>query len=334
MQGFWVSDPNTGEESFVNYEDLDQETWQQLVRPIGGFIWSAEDFIRLRLVSSPFYVRDWLPKQGKAVFYAPAKSGKSLLAMQLARSVGTGSNFLGIPTTQAIVLYIQFELAEEVLLRRMLQVKKPYRNCFIGTSFSMQIDLPGGQEQLIRAMDAVKPGVLILDPLYKTMAGDENESSDMKSVTGFLDRVIEQYNCSVLVIHHAGKNVAQRGRGSSVLEGWVDSLIEMRRTGGDSERLTITLTPKMLRHAEIPPEPITARLSDTLEFETSSTPATVYQQIYTYFSTHKQDILTPEFIAEQLDGGSNTSIHEALSRLVEEGFIEREKKGHYRWKGG
>jgi hypothetical protein len=228
---------------------------------------------------------------------------------------------------------MQFELAEEVLQERFKSTKLAYPNVYVGTSFSIRLDSIQGQNMLKIAMDAVQPKVLILDPLYKIMDGDENEGVDMKVIVNFLDeKVIEAYDCSVLLIHHAGKDMTKRGRGSTVLEGWVDSLIEMKRKSGDHTKLTATLTPKMLRHSELPPEPITVELTNG-EFKLSVNPEdTVYDLVYKYLKRNKNGDHTPENIMEEIPRGSGTAVHEALNQLVEEGYLEKVRKGHYKWK--
>ena len=328
--GLWVIDPQTNEEFFASYADLDADIVQAFIKPVGGFIFPADLFVMKRLPSVPFYVKDWLPKRGKSYLYAPAKAGKSYLCLQLARCVGSGLPFLGISTTQGTVLYVQFELGEEILQYRMKdETKQSYPNVFVGTTFSMKLDTKHGQEQLWRAMEAVEPNVLILDPKIKMIAGDENESHEMYQVCDYLDSLIEGFNCSILVTDHAGKDIAKRGRGSNVWEGWADSYLKMKRTSKRGEQLKVRIEPEFLRHASLPPEPIDAIFGEDFEFHLAEHTATIKEQIEEFMSKSKETV-SPAILFAQKFGG-NTAVYSALSELCSEGKVKKEGRGLYCW---
>lgn len=324
----WLIDPDTGEDIPVHYSELEDEQRAQLFqRPLGGFCFPADLFMAKSLPDVPFYVKDWLPKRGKSLLYAPAKAGKSTLCLQLARCVGAGDPFLGFPTTQGKVLYIQFELGEEILQKRLRLTGKEYPNVFVGTTFSMKLDGAAGQGVLKTAMDAVEPHVLIIDPWYKAILGDENESADAMKVLDFLDSLIEAYNCSIFIIHHSGKDLSKRGRGSSVLEDWVDSYLQMKRISPPGEDLRVKIQPIFLRHAALPPEPIEAVMRN-FEFEVVGGQPTVKEQIETFIRA-AVDLVEPKDIFA-LGIGSNTSVYSALKELVAEGKIKQEGRGKYK----
>ena len=328
-QGLWIVDPSTGEDRFVLYSELEEDIVQAFIKPIGGFVFPANLFVLSALPAVPFYVRDWLPKRGKSLLYAPPKTGKSYLCLQLARCIGCGESFLGIPTTKGSVLYVQFELGEEILQNRMKrETKKDYDNVFVGTTFSMKLDTKQGQDQLWRAMEAVEPSVLILDPKIKMIAGDENESHEMRPVCDFLDTIIEGFDCSVLVIDHSGKDESKRGRGSSVWEGWVDSYLQMKKTSKKNERLKVKIQPIFLRHAALPPEPLEAELGDDFEFHVVGSALTVKEQVEEFICKQKEPVSPKDLYGAGI--GANTSVHQALGELEREGKIVKEGRGRYR----
>jgi len=328
-QGIWLKDGD--EERFVLSSELDAETRQLLIHPIGGFIFNAQDFLALDLPKVPFYIKDWLPKMGKMILYAPAKTGKSVVCMQTERSIGLGLDILGLPTTKGRVLYIQFELGEEVLRGRMLETGKTYENVWVGTSFSLKLDRPEGQEQFRRAVDAVKPDVVIVDPLYKAILGDENDASQVMVALNFLDFIIQTYQCSILLIHHSGKDISKHGRGSSVLEDWVDSYVQMTKISKDGEPLKIKVKPIFLRHAA-PGEPITATLTN-FEFIPEGQNMTIKQTVFSYMATVAHSVSPKELLARKI--GSNGAVYESLNELVAEGKIVKPRVGVYELaKGG
>jgi len=332
-EGMVVYHPETNEPTFIPYSEMEAESKLKALKPVGGFCYLVDQFIQLPLAPVPYYVKDWLPRHGKAVLFAPPKTGKSFLATQIARCIGSGVPFLDIPTVQGKVLIVQFELGQEILQSRLKITGKGYRNVYVGTTFSMKIDTEGGQRLLRKAMDAIRPDVLILDPLVKLINGDENETKDMSKVVDILDTFIEAYDCSILIIHHPGKDISRGGRGSSVLDGWVDSYIEMKRTSKQGEPLKAKLNPKLLRHAPLPDEPIAIAMQN-FEFISEDTAPTVKAEVEAFVKSRwavAGDTASP---AQILGAGigSNTSVANALRQLVEEDKIEQVKRGEYKWK--
>lgn len=285
----------------------------------------------LPLATVPFYIQGWLPKQGKAMVYGQSKGGKSHSALQLARCLGVGELFIGVPTTQARVLYTQYEMGMATLRDRMRQTGQEYSNVYVGTTFDMKLDSKVGREKMERAIKEIKPDVVISDPFSKTLGdGDENEVKSVRVVTDFWDEMIETYNCSVINFHHSGKDPSQGARGSSLFGDWHDSVIELKKTSKRGEPLRIRLNPKFLRHAELPPKPIEAELVN-FEFQLMDALLTTFQKVREYLEKYGQT--TPKDLIS-VGIGSETSrapIHEALGRLVKLGLAEKVERGVYRW---
>jgi hypothetical protein len=71
------------------------------------------------------------------------------------------------------------------------------------------------------------PAMIILDPLDSFMSGDENSAKETRPMRRTLDAIVEAYNTSVVIIHHANKKSEMRG--SSSLKGWTDAQIQFTR---------------------------------------------------------------------------------------------------------
>lgn len=330
--GIWVIDPDTNKPTLLPYDSIDPEVMPSILVPTGGFCYPADQFLMLPLPKVPFYIEPWLPKQGKALFYAPAKSGKSFLAVQMARCIGTGSPFLGMPTNKGRVLYLQFELGTPTLQGRMRDTKQSYDNVYVGTSFSLKLDTKAGQKMMQNALAVIQPDVVMLDPLYKILNGEENESHDVLCALNFLDSLIEDYACSILLIHHAGKDVEAGSRGSSVLNDWPDSIIRLKRTSKIGEvPLRANLKPTHLRHASGDAEALPIVL-ENFEFSVDAGKAkdTIESKVFQFMKSHDLGAgIRPKQI---LDAGigCNRTVHEALSNLVKAGSAEQASRGLYR----
>ena len=327
--GTFLVDEN-GERTWYPYDEMDAELLPALWKPAVGFVYDANVFTHLELPDVPFYLKDWLPKHGKMEVYAPPKSGKSFFAVQLAQSIGAGKMFLGMPTTQGRVLYIQSELGLSVLQDRMKSTGQDYDNVYVGTSFSLKLDTDHGQKRIEEIMKVVLPDVVIFDPLYKMLTGDENAATDMRTITDYIDDVlIEAFKASVVIIHHPGKDVSRGGRGSSLIDDWVDSLIEMRRTSKPSEPLTSKLTPKLLRHATAGLEPIELVLQGG-EFTIGEPEQTLYDVLAEFIKEKGRIVTRAEVFS--LGVGSQNTIYAALHQLQDNGKISWER-GNFLWIG-
>lgn len=316
---FFISD-SEGNQVLVGYEDLDEEQLEKVLQPIGGFIFPGEAFIRLPLASAPFYIKDWLPKHGRLEIYGQDKSGKSTLAIQIARCISQGEPFLGMTTTLGKVLYIQCELGVETLQKKVIKTGQNYDDVYFGTTFSLKLDKKEGQEMLLRAVEAVKPQVLILDPFYKMLSeADENEASGIMPILNFLDAIIELHeDCglSIVIFHHAGKDLSRGGRGSSVMSGWVDSYVELRRVSLATEPiLRSRLTSKLLRHAAMPTEAIDIVLDDNLEFQVGEKPLRLKDRLFK-FAQERGKFKMQEAIDAGV--GSRKSLYDARNVLLKE----------------
>jgi hypothetical protein len=202
---------------------------------------------------------------------------------------------------------------------------KEYSNCYVGTTFGMKIDQPGGQKLMSDALEAVHPQVVILDPLYKMLAGDENEVTDVRAALDFLDNCIAIYKCSILLIHHAGKDHTRRARGSSVIEDWVDSMIQLKRVSKDEDDLEVEFIPQLMRHGALLP-PIKAKLTNFEFVVPVAGTSSIEGKILELIKTSKE--LSPAKILGA-GIGSNTSVYGALETLCALGLIHKVKRGIY-----
>lgn len=196
-------------------------------------VWDEQDnsFLPIERVGLTYprrewIVENWIPKGPTAstLFTGEGGTGKSLLALQLAVSVATGTEWLGMPTEQAPVLYLTCEDDKPELDRRMYMIRK--ENPFLGIDSAPVALMPrAGKESLLciessgvankgkfySAMEAAlekfkpkdTPGLWIIDTVADVYAGNENIRS---AVNGFLKTIIGglalKYNVTPILIAH------------------------------------------------------------------------------------------------------------------------------------
>jgi putative DNA primase/helicase len=64
----------------------------------------------------------------------------------------------------------------------------------------------------------------VVDTLHRFLDGDENSATDAKTMLDACSALIQEFACSVILIHHTGvsSEAQHRGRGSSAWRGALD----------------------------------------------------------------------------------------------------------------
>ncbi len=92
------------------------------------------------------------------------------------------------------------------------------------TSARLRLDCERDQLALDRTLAALRPALLLLDPLVRLHRLDENSASDISALLGFLRELNRRHRLAVLLVHHLAKrlrrNLGQALRGSSDLHAW------------------------------------------------------------------------------------------------------------------
>lgn len=86
-------------------------------------------------------------------------------------------------------------------------------------------------DELIAQLKAASIKVLVLDPLSRLHGGDE-DGATMSAITKAFERIVQQTGCTIIFVHHAGKDASAKGgkyagRGSSVLTDNTSETISM-----------------------------------------------------------------------------------------------------------
>ena len=186
---------------------------------------------------------DGVLRQGqKMLISGPAKAGKSFLLIQLAFAIATGSKWLGFNCAKGNVLYLNMEISANSCTERFNDVYRRLEIENMGEdAHRLHIWNLRGRDTVLSTFKAKMINrvrndhydLIIIDPIYKVLAGDENSSTDMTAFCRQLDEICAELNCAIVYAHHHTKGVqstkraADRPSGSGVLARDPDALLDL-----------------------------------------------------------------------------------------------------------
>jgi len=182
--------------------------------------------------------------QAVGILGGEPKCCKSFLALDVAVSVASGAACLRqfpVRRTGSVLLF-PAEDSLAVVRQRLAGIAGAAQVQFeslpveVITAPSLRLDTPVDCQRLTETVAALRPILLILDPLIRLHRLDENDASQIAALLSYLRGLQRQFHLAVLLVHHARKdsNASRPGqalRGSSELHGWGDSNLYMRRKG-------------------------------------------------------------------------------------------------------
>jgi hypothetical protein len=176
----------------------------------------APDFVE-------FLVHDLITSNELQIIAAPPRAGKSLLSLSLVEAVASGKEFLGRPTQQGDVIYVNCEDGDSKLKERVLaQGWDPNIPVHWLTEFNLS-----EWDKLLQVCEELKPKLLVIDTLTSVRSDDTDEnSSKVANLLKPLKQAAKRLNMAVILVHHTKKlNVQSLGdvdvfdtmRGSGVI---------------------------------------------------------------------------------------------------------------------
>jgi len=290
---------------------------------------SFADLMDRELVGLPSWIQPAiLPKRGVLLFGGLPKIGKSLIDLEIARSLGTGENLFGHPDflvpQKARVLYVEKEVGEYGLQERVNKINKTANRAdfasrlfYVSQDPLLMLDTSEGVKELKARLRETEANVLILDPISNMHAWDENSNTEISRLFHVLEDLraeFVRYDLSVVITHHfskppKGQHAAEHDglsmdnfRGANKWRAAPDSLITVQRghymPGLDWKAWNATMRFE-LRHGE-PPEdtPVTVNQHNDLRVRYKSGESALRKNVKFYDQPAKKE--TPEPVATQL----------------------------------
>jgi hypothetical protein len=174
------------------------------------------------------------------------KSGKTWLALEMAVSVAAGSPCLGafpVHTPGPVLLYAAEDSATDLRARmetisRVRGVSFEQLDVRVITAESLRLDRLEDQDRLEATLALHRPALLVLDPLVRVHAIDENVAGQVAALLGYLRSLQRTNGSAIALVHHVRKNSSPTSgagnnlRGSGDLYAWLDSFLYLRKHQG------------------------------------------------------------------------------------------------------
>lgn len=170
------------------------------------------------------------------------KSCKTWLALEMAVAVASGAPCLGrhlVSQPGHVLVYAAEDPPHAVRdrvagLATVRGVDLDRLAVGLITEPVLRLDRDADRGRLDATLQAVKPRLLVLDPLVRLHRCDENSSGEISELLGFLREMQRRHHTAIVLVHHARKSGAtqpgQSLRGSGDLHAWGDSNLYMLRT--------------------------------------------------------------------------------------------------------
>lgn len=195
---------------------------------------------------TPWLIDQLWTAQAVGIIGGTPKSYKTWMALEMAVAVASGSSCLAtfaVPSPGPVLLYAAEDPESALRLRleslaEHHQLHLAYLDIRVITADSLRLDRMADQERLEATLMLHRPALLILDPLVRLHAIDENAAGEIAALLGYLRLLQRKTGVAIALVHHARKNVSANGgagyslRGSSDLYAWVDSFLYLRRHHG------------------------------------------------------------------------------------------------------
>jgi len=224
-----------------------KDSWNEWVEYVEAINDDLPDFENLADVHelpplAPEMIEGILRAEHKLLLSGPSKAGKSFALIELCVAVAEGLFWMGQKCRQGKVLYINLELDPVSCLHRFNDVyiamgidisNAHFENISIWNLRGKSEPIDKLVPKLIRRAKQQGFTMIIVDPIYKILTGDENSASDMSLLCNQFDKIASQLQACVINAHHHSKgdkrnvSVMDRASGSGVFARDPDALVDM-----------------------------------------------------------------------------------------------------------
>lgn len=176
-------------------------------------------------------VRGVLPPDSLVVVFGAPKGGKTFSITDMLMHAAHGMDWHGHAVPRPLRVAILAGEGRNGLRVRLHAWLQHHDSAELGGAFKVlptSLSLPDRVEELIALLEPLRPDIVTADTLNAYFGpGDENSTQDMTAFVAACRRLRDALSCSVVVLHHTALADTGRERGSGVLRGAADVVIQI-----------------------------------------------------------------------------------------------------------
>jgi hypothetical protein len=242
----WVAPQADGQDWWDVWNQGGSEAVQkQLCATIGqsrGDFFVASDWADKPVPERQWLVDQWIPERQVTSLYGDGGVGKSLLALQAAMCVASGSSWLGLATKAGPALFVTAEDDTSELHIRAAAVASEM-GLELGALSDLHIRSLAGEDAVLGTFDRsgklaasplfarvkeyvaqTKPVLVVFDTLADLFAGNENDRTQARQFVGLLRGLAIKDECAVLLLAHPSLSGMASGSGAGGNTAWNNSV--------------------------------------------------------------------------------------------------------------
>ena len=204
----------TGEISFLFPFDEDEQ-----------WLVSVEEFCK-KPEPIKWLIKGWMQENSLMMIHGPSGSGKTFIALDWAMTIATDrAEWANYKSCTGNVIYLAGEGHNGLkgrLSAWMQENNKSTADMFISRT-ACDMDKPYGLAKIIRHIKEINktPKMIVVDTLHCFLSGDENLAKDARIMIDSCKKLMDEFSCAVLIVHHTGVSeiAKNRARGSSAWKG-------------------------------------------------------------------------------------------------------------------
>ena len=201
-------------------------------------------------------IKGWIQANAMMMCFGESGAGKTFFVLDMALTIASGmTDWHGHRVKPGPVVYLAGEGHYGLKARIAAWVHERGRDVddiYVSES-ACDLNTAEGYSRVVREINdyEARPVLIVVDTLNRFLLGDENKADDARSLIDACGKLMQQYRCSVLIVHHTGvsPDARTRARGSSAFKGAMDVELLVEAVAGGAIKVTQTKS----KDAESPP---------------------------------------------------------------------------------
>lgn len=179
-------------------------------------LYTFTEFMKVK-VEIDWILEGLLHSTGYGIIAGPSGLGKTQLAIRFAEKILRGESWLGWKNAnhkkrKIVILSLEMDTVElQYFFKTMSKDGKfmtdaEERLFILPLGEPLPINTPEGKKFLDQTLDEIKPDVMIIDSLSKSMAGNFNDNDSVIQYNKHINYFIRKHKMAIVNIHHNRKN--------------------------------------------------------------------------------------------------------------------------------